>query len=57
MLTWMIQTFGCFYICMLVGLMLYILMELLGTNKVDRATQGASGLASTMQNNFSALED
>ncbi len=42
---------------LLIGIVLCIVMEFVGTNKADRASQAAAGLASTVQANFSDVEE
>lgn len=42
---------------LLIGIILCIAMEFFGTNKTDRASQVASGLAATVQTNFSEIEE
>ena len=41
----------------LIGIILCIVMEFIGTRKADRAAQVASGLAATVQSNFSEFEE
>lgn len=41
----------------LIGMILCFVMEFLGTNKSERAAQVASGIASTMQTNFTDFEE
>lgn len=42
---------------LLIGIILCVVMEFIGTNKADRASQVASGLATTVQTNFSDVEE
>ncbi|MEG2001403.1 MAG: hypothetical protein RR053_08445, partial [Evtepia sp.] len=42
---------------LLIGVVLCLVMEFLGTTQADRAAQIASGLASTAQSNFTDLEE
>jgi len=42
---------------LLIGIILCIVMEFIGTKKADRASQIASGLASTVQTNFHDIEE
>lgn len=42
---------------LLIGIVLCIVMEFTGTDKADRASQVASGLATTVQTNFSDIEE
>lgn len=41
---------------LMIGIVLCVVMEFIGTNKADRASQVASGLASTAQSNYTDLE-
>lgn len=42
---------------LLIGIILCVVMEFVGTNKADRASQVASGLATTVQTNFSDIDE